>query len=85
MILLTCTGPPWGPFGLAVSLQPVSDCACFMSSAKPSLSFTAALELAPPLLGRLLRSFFAGTFGRKLCAWPSFSSHSRARKGAFNL
>ena len=80
--LLTCTGPAWWRFGLALSLQPVSDCACFMSSAKASLSFTAALKLAPPpLLGRLLGSFFDGTFGRKLCAWPSLHASHRQEKG----
>ena len=83
--MLTCTGPAWGRCGLALSLQPVSDCACFMSSAKASLSFAAALELAPPLLGRLLGSFFEGTFGRKLCAWPSISSHSQRKERGFQF
>ena len=50
------------------SCQPLSDCACFISSLKASLSLAAVLNAAALLAVRLLGSFFDGTFGRKICA-----------------
>ena len=63
----TWIGACWGRLVRGLSCQPLSDCACLMSSLKAWLSFAAALELAAALPALLLGSCLEGILGRKIC------------------
>ncbi len=73
--VLTWKGCCWGRLGRGLSCQPLSDCACLMSSLKAWLSLAAALELAAALPVLLLGSCFEGILGRNTCA-----NHKKAHR-----
>ncbi len=69
-MMVTWKGGCWGRLCRGLSCQPLSDCACLMSSLKAWLSFAAALELAAALPALLLGSCLVGMLGRNTCAKP---------------